>query len=300
MSASGGTKAIIYAFSANLGIALTKAVAAAITSSGTMMAEAIHSFADCTNQILLFLGIKRADRPATKKNPLGYGKALYFWSFIVALLLFSMGGVYSLYEGIQKLRHPHPMESPLIALGVLAVSIVLEGFSLRGALKEIAPEKKEQSYVQWFRSSRQSQLIVIFAEDFAAIIGLVFAFFAVLAAYLTGNPMYDSFGTISIGILLILISVAIGVEVKSLLIGESASPQEENLIKSHLKKDPSVEKVLNLITVEHGQELVVAVKVQMKDTNLKKLVANINRLEKELKEKLPRIRQTFFEPDVTK
>ncbi|MES0489136.1 MAG: cation diffusion facilitator family transporter [Leptospirales bacterium] len=300
MSTDGGTKAIIYAFSANLGIGITKTIAAVITGSGSMIAEAIHSYADCTNQLLLFLGLRQADRPATAKNPLGHGKAIYFWSFIVAILLFSMGGMFSLYQGIQKLFHPHEMSSPFIALGVLAVSIVLEGLALRGVMKAIEPDRKERSYWRWFKESRQSQFIVIFAEDFAALLGLIFAFFAVLAAYLTGNPMYDSIGTIAIGTLLILVAALVGVEVKSLLIGESASKEEEKAITKLINADSAVKKVLHLITIEHGPSMVVAIKVHMEPSTSKKMIDNINRLEKELKKLNPRIRQTFFEPDFKK
>jgi len=300
MSAHGGTKAIIYAFSANFGIGVTKTVAAVMTGSGSMIAEAIHSYADCINQLLLFLGLKQASRPATARNPLGYGKAIYFWSFIVAILLFSMGGMFSLYEGIHKLLDPHEMKSPLIALGVLGVSIMLETLSLRGAMKEIEPDRKGKSYFQWFKESRQSQLIVIFAEDLAALLGLIFAFFAVLASYLTGNPMYDSIGTIAIGTLLILVAIFVGVEVKSLLIGESASKEEEKEIQKYVNSDAAVIKVLNLITVEHGPTMIVAIKVHMKPSTSKKMIDNINRIERELKKLNPRIRQTFFEPDFEK
>ena len=300
MSAPTGSKAIVYAFSANLGIGITKSVAAIITGSGSMIAEAIHSFADCINQVLLFIGMRSSQKPATKKNPLGHGKAMYFWSFIVAMLLFSMGGMFSLYQGIQKIQHPHEMKSPVIALVVLAVSIVLEAISLRGVMKEIKPfKKKDMSYFRWFRESKQSSLIVIFAEDLAALVGLVFAFLAVLTAYITQNPFYDSLGTVAIGSLLILVAVGLGIEVKSLLIGESASADEQKEIKSFITKQKTVKKVFNLITVEHGHELVVAVKAEMQTAKTsRKLVENINDVEAAMRKQFPRIRQIFFEPDI--
>src|SRR5512139_90954 len=189
---NGSVRAIFYALGANLGIALAKAFAAWYTRSGAMLAEAIHSFADCANQVLLLVGLRRAKKPVSEDHPLGYGKAIYFWSFIVALMLFSMGGIFSIYEGIHKLAHPVMPEAPWLAVGVLAVSIIMESGSLRAALSEVKKTQGKRSLLKWFRQSRQSELIVVVGEDIAALSGLSLALVAVLATILTGNPFYDS------------------------------------------------------------------------------------------------------------
>src|SRR4030065_2837192 len=193
---NGSVKAILYALAANLGIALAKGFAAWYTRSGAMLAEAIHSFADTVNQILLLVGLKRAKRPVSEDHPLGYGKAIYFWSFIVALMLFSMGGIFSIYEGVHKLSHPEMPESPWIAVGVLAVSILLEAGSLKGALTEVRKTQGKRPFLKWFRQSRQSELIVVVGEDIAALLGLSLALVAVLATILTGSPLFDALGTV--------------------------------------------------------------------------------------------------------
>jgi cation diffusion facilitator family transporter len=200
-------KAIMYAFLANFGIAVAKGVAAFYTGSGSMLAEAIHSLADCTNQVLLFLGLKRSEKPATHTHPLGYGKVIYFWSFIVAVLLFSMGGLFSIYEGVHKLNHPEELNRVWVALLVLGVSIILESLSLFGALREIKHVKKGKSLGEWIKTTVRAELLVVFGEDIAALLGLTVAFIFVLLAFLTGNPLYDSLGSICIGGILVLVSL---------------------------------------------------------------------------------------------
>jgi len=300
----GSTRAILYALLANLGIAVAKSVAAAVTRSGAMLAEAIHSFADCANQGLLFLGMARAKRPASAEHPLGYGKALFFWSFIVALMLFSMGGMFSIYEGVHKLTHMpgtgtgHGLERPWIAIAVLTVGLVLEGLSLAGALRESRESRRGKKLWAWFRSSRRSELIVVVGEDLAALLGLSFALAAVCLSAVTGNPLYDALGTIAIGVLLILVAVAVGVEVKSLLIGESAGEEFEGELRGFLAGLREVAEVLNLITYQLGPDIMVAVKARMTETaSVAALIEAINRCEREMKARFPEVRWSFFEPD---
>lgn len=296
---SGSIKAIMYALGANGGIALAKGAAAWHTGSGAMLAETVHSIADCANQILLLIGLKRAKRPCSELHPLGYGKAIYFWSFIVALMLFSMGGIFSIYEGIHKMLHPEMPESPWIAVGVLAVSIVLELLSLKGALVEVRKVQGKRSFLNWFRTSRQSELLVVTGEDIAALAGLLFALTAVLATIITSNPLFDALGTVSIGGVLILIAVAIGIEVKSLLIGESADPETVAALQEFLLKRPEVGEVYSLITLQLGMDLMVSAKVQMKEIGTAAgLIEDINIVEAALRIDFPQVRWIFFEPDV--
>src|SRR5690606_36249392 len=199
MAGSDSTKAIFYALGANFSICVAKAAAAFVTGSGAMLAEAVHAAADCGNQGLLLLGMKRADLPPTPDHPLGYGKTTYFWSFLVAVMLFSVGGMFSLYEGVPKLQAPEPLPQWWWAAGVLVFGIVAEGISMRACLQEVDKSRGERTLWQWFRQSRQSELVVIFGEDLAALLGLCFALVAVMMTVVTGNPMWDALGTIAIG-----------------------------------------------------------------------------------------------------
>jgi len=297
--ANGSVKAILYALAANLGIALAKGFAAWYTGSGAMLAEAIHSFADSANQILLLVGLKRAKQAVSEDHPLGYGKAIYFWSFIVALMLFSMGGIFSIYEGIHKLSHPEMPEAPWLAVVVLAVSILLESGSLRAALSEVRKTQGKLSFLKWFRQSRQSELIVVVGEDIAALCGLSLALVAVLATILTGNPLYDSLGTIAIGIVLVIVAVTVGIEVKSLLIGESADPETVSSMRDFIDGRPEVSEVYKLITLQLGTELMVSVKVRMQEKNAAlQLIDDINRVEAAFRTNFPQVRWLFVEPDV--
>lgn len=295
----GSIRAILYALGANLGIAIAKTAAAVHTNSGAMMAEAIHSAADSANQLLLLIGLKRARKPVSAEHPLGYGKAIYFWSFVVALLLFSLGGMFSIYEGIHKLQHPEMPTSPWMAVAVLAVAILLEAVSLRTALLEVARVRGRRSFIRWFRASRQSELIVVVGEDIAALAGLVLALAAVLATMVTGNPLYDALGTVAIGAVLILVAIAVGVEVKSLLIGESADPETASAIRAFLNDREEIAEVYRLITLQLGSEVMVAIKARLREReSAAKLIRDINRVEQALQEALPSIRWVFFEPDV--
>jgi cation diffusion facilitator family transporter len=297
--ANGSIKAIMYALGANGGIAVAKGFAAWYTGSGAMLAEAIHSFADCANQGLLLVGLRRAQRPVSAEHPLGYGKAIFFWSFIVAVMLFSMGGVFSVYEGVHKLLHPEMPQSPWIAVGVLAVSVLLEIGSLKGALTEVRKIQGRRSLLKWFRVSRQSELIVVVGEDIAALLGLSLALLAVLATIVTANPLFDALGTIAIGIVLVLIAVVVGIEVKSLLIGESADPDTVATLRDFLSGRTEIAEVYSLITLQLGTELMVSAKIRLQTMGTAvQLIEDINRVEAALKAGFPQVRWAFFEPDV--
>jgi cation diffusion facilitator family transporter len=290
---------ILYALAANLGIAIIKSIASVITLSGSMLAEAVHSFADCTNQVLLLIGLKRAQKPPSPEHPLGYGKVIYFWSFIVALMLFSMGGIFSIYEGVKKLNHPDQIRYPLLAIGILLVSIVLESTALTRAYLIVRKTKKEKSLWRWFRTSRQSELIIIIGEDLAAVLGLLFALTAIFLTMVTNNPVFDAYGSLSIGILLVVVAICVGIEIKSLLIGESAGVEKVSEINKFLTDRDEVSKIFNLKTLQFGNEIMVAVKAKMKETDsARNLIENINRCESALKKKFPQIRWIFFEPDI--
>jgi cation diffusion facilitator family transporter len=298
---ASGTKAIYYALAANTGIAITKTAAAIVTSSTSMTAEAIHSFADCGNQILLLIGMKKARAPASELHPLGYGKVSYFWSFMVALLLFSVGGVFSAYEGIHKLGAPQPLQYPWVAITVLSVGVILETMSLFGALKEIRPSRANRSLYRWFRETRQSELMVVIGEDIAALLGLAIALLFVLLAYLTNNPIYDAIGSIVIGLLLITIAVMITLEIKSLIIGESADDEFKSAFRLFVAtRYPQLE-ILNLITQHHGHDIVLALKVRFRKwpASAEKLVSEINAVEKAIRLEFSAVRFIFFEPDIS-
>ena len=219
--AGGGdsTRAIFFALGANFAIAVAKGVAAFFTGSSAMLAETVHSLADCGNQLLLLLGMRQAKAPPSPDYPLGYGKAIYFWSFLVAVMLFTVGGMFSLYEGIHKLQHPEPLQHWYWAAGVLVFGIIAEGVSMRACLHEVNKARGDRSLWQWFRESRQAELVVIFGEDLAALLGLVFALVAVLLAVYTGNPLWDAIGTIAIGALLIVVAVFVAIDARSMPVG---------------------------------------------------------------------------------
>ena len=297
----GSVKAIFYALGANFGIAVAKYVAAFWTGSGSMLAEAIHSTADCANQMLLLLGLKQARRPASADFPLGHHRVTYFWSMIVALMLFFMGGAFSVYEGVERLLHPQPLEHGQIAMMVLACAVVLEAFSLWGAMREIRKIAGRQSFLVWFRETRQSELMVVAGEDIAALLGLALAFVAVAASVVSGNPMWDALGTLAIGIVLMTIAIAVMIEVKGLIVGESAAPELRAEIELFVADQPEVAQVLNVITLAWGDRVVIAVKARMRDmescTGLQ-MVEAINAVEARMQERFPAAQWVFFEPDV--
>jgi cation diffusion facilitator family transporter len=295
----GAVRAILYALGANAGIAAAKGGAAFWTGSGAMLAETIHSIADCANQVLLLLGLKRSQRPATADHPLGHGRATYFWSMIVALMLFSVGGLYALYEGIERVLHPAQLKDPWLAVGILAFSVALEAGSLWGALKIIRGQQGSRTFWEWFRVTRQSELMVIAGEDIAALLGLVFALIAVLVAIATGNPLFDALGSLAIGALLIVVAAAIMREVKGMIVGESADPLVHAEIERFVAARPEVDAVLNLITLQWGDRVVVAAKVRMRESaDASRLIEQINACEAALKQRFPEVSWIFFEPDV--
>ena len=301
--AGNSTRAIYYALGANFAIAVAKGVAAFFTGSSAMLAETVHSLADCGNQGLLLLGLKQAKAPPSLEYPLGYGKAIYFWSFLVAVMLFTVGGMFSLYEGIHKLQaeHVEPGSSLWWAVAVLSFGIIVEGISMRTCIQEVNKSRGERSMWRWFRESRQAELVVIFGEDLAALLGLTFALVAVVVTMITGDPTWDAIGTIGIGALLIVVAVFVAIEVKAMLIGQSVDPERQAQIKQFLDGRPEIAEVFNLITLQLGNEAMVSVKVRMRETrDMEAAVAEINVVEKAMKQAFPEVRWSFFEPDVVR
>ncbi len=292
-------RAILYAFLANLGIALSKSWAAWLTGSGSMLAEAIHSYADTGNQVLLYLGLRQSQRPADETHPLGYGKLSYFWSFIVAMLSFSVGGLFSIYEGLHKLSQPEPLTQAWVALLVLGLAIVLESFSLAGCLREIREVRGERRFRDWLRHTRNSALVVVLGEDVAALLGLVLALVFVALAAVTGNGAWDALGSMCIGVVLVIISVFLTIRVRTLLVGTSADPEIRAAIDQIIAEDDAVEALLNSITVQYGNDTMLAAKIKMRPgISLEDAIASINSLEQTLKETVPGLRWCFVEPDV--
>lgn len=300
MSANANSlRAILLALGANFAIFVAKLFAALLTGSGAMLAEAVHSLADCGNQGLLLLGMRQATRPASDDYPLGWGRALYFWSFLVAILLFSVGGMFSLYEGVHKLHDPEPLKWPWLALGVLLFGIVAESFSMRGCMVEVNKARGSQNLWMWFRETRSSELLVIFGEDLAALLGLCVAALAIGATMLTGNLMFDAAGTIAIGALLLVVAVLVAIEVKALLIGQGVEPRRRAELMGFLQGRPEVAEVLNLITLQMGPDVMVSVKARMQpQSSDRALIDAINTVEAAMKAQFDDIRWSFFEPDV--
>lgn len=300
MSTEGhGTKAILAAFAANLGIAVAKFVGFAFTGSGSMLAEGVHSLVDSGNQVLLLIGGKRSRRQATPEHPFGYGRDRYVYGFLVALMLFSAGGLFALYEGIQKILHPHPLESPIVAFAVLALAIVLESFSLRTAVHESRPLKGSSSWPQFIRRAKVPELPVVLLEDVAALVGLVLALFGVTMATITDNGVWDGIGTICIGALLITVAVILVVETKSLLLGESASPAMVDAIATNLV-GPGIERIIHLRTMHLGpEELLIGAKLAMPPSaTLADAAQAIDDAEQRVRTAVPSARVIYLEPDV--
>lgn len=299
MSHGSSTKAIMYALVANGGIAIAKSAAAIYTGSGSMLAEAIHSFADCGNQLLLLVGMKRAALPPSAKHPLGSGKASYFWSFLVAIMLFSMGGLFSIYEGFHKLHETEPVHDAWVALVVLGFSILLEAGSMAGCVQEINTLRGSTPLWTWLRSSRHAELVVVFGEDLAALIGLVLAFVFVSVASLTGDPIYDALGSIAIGTVLIVVSVFVAVRVKQLLIGISAEPEVHAALEQAVRDDDAVVALYNLLTLQLGPKFMLAAKVGVRpEMTAGEAAEAINRLEAALHARFPDMQWSFIEIDV--
>ncbi|WP_296654109.1 cation diffusion facilitator family transporter [Paraburkholderia sp.] len=292
------SKAIVYALAANAGIAIIKFAASALTGSGAMFAEAIHSSADCGNQLLLLLGLRQSRKPPSPLHPMGSGRAINFYSLLVALLLFFVGGAFSVYEGIHRLIAREPLQHVYVAIAVLGISVVLETLSLIGALRAIRAGAPTKSLWRWFRETRESDLLVVAGEDIAALAGLAMAFAAVLLTVVTGNPVWDALGSIGVGLLLMTIAGLIAREVKSMIVGESASPEMRGEIEAFLRARSEIRSIINLITLQWGKEIVVAVQAEMIDyAESRAMVAAINVIEADLQAKFPQVRWVFFEPD---
>ncbi len=301
MSSPGhGTKAVLAAFFANLGIAIAKFVGFAITGASSMLAEAIHSCADSGNQLLLLLGGRRGRRVADEEHPFGYGAARYFWAFVVAVVLFTLGALFSLYEGIEKLRHAHAIESVGVALAILAVSIVLEIFSLRTAVQEARPLLRGQTWWQFIRDAKTPELPTVLLEDVAALSGLVIAFIGLLLGHLTHDARWDAAGTLAIGLLLGVVALVLGREMQSLLLGEAAAPDQAAAIRGALEARPEIRRVIHLRTRHLGpDELLVAVKADFGGTlTSAKLVKAINEAEGAVRAAVPTAKMIFIEPDI--
>jgi cation diffusion facilitator family transporter len=293
------TRAILFALGANFAIAVAKGVAAFFTGSSAMLAETVHSLADCGNQLLLLLGLRQAKMPASPDYPLGHGKAIYFWSFLVALMLFSVGGMFSLYEGIHKLQHPEPIRHWWWAAGVLTFGIIAEGISMRACMLEVNKSRGLRSLWQWFRQSRQAELVVIFGEDLAALVGLVLALVAVMLTVVTGNPLWDAIGTIAIGALLVVVAVFVAIEVKAMLIGQSVDPERAQEMRRFIEEREEVGRVISLLTLQLGNDVMVAVQAEMRENQTTHhLAEEINRIERAFKVQFPEVRWSFFEPDL--
>ena len=296
-----GTKAIIAALLANIGIAIAKFVAFLVTGASSMLAESIHSVADSGNQVLLLVGGKRAARAATPQHPFGYGRDRYIYAFIVSIVLFTVGGLFAMYEGYHKLTHPEELESPQWAIGVLVVAIVLESYSFRTAIKETAAVKPpSQSHWRFIRAARQPELPVILLEDFGALIGLVLALLGVGIATLTGNGIYDGLGTVAIGVLLVVIAVILAIETKSLLLGESATPEDQRKIVAAIEEGEGVLSVIHMRTLHLGpDEVLVAAKVAVgPDQTAQDIARGIDATEERIRAAVPSARVIYLEPDL--
>ncbi|MDC0671809.1 cation diffusion facilitator family transporter [Nannocystis radixulma] len=300
MAGDHSTAHIVQSLVANLLIAVAKAVAAAITGSGALLAETLHSLADCGNQLLLLLGVRMSQRPPNEKHPLGHGRSLYFWSFMVALLLFSGGGVFSLYEGMHKLGHTDEVESVAVGLAVLALSLLIEGWATLKNIGEMNKRRRGKPFFQYLRDSKDSDLVVVFGENAAACLGLIFALLALAMAAVTGDSRWDAIGTLAIGVVLIGVAVFLAIEVKSLLVGESADPEIAAAAASLAVEDPKITRVLRLITVQQGPgEVLVAVKLGFAEgMAVEQVAGTINEFEGRLRGRCPEVKWCFVEPDI--
>ncbi|MET0161141.1 MAG: cation diffusion facilitator family transporter [Microbacteriaceae bacterium] len=300
MSASGGSKAIIAALVANLGIAVTKFAAWLFSGSASMLAEGVHSLADSGNQLLLLLGGKRARKAADAEHPFGYGRARYLYAFIVSIILFTVGGMFSVYEGVDKLQNPHELENVWLPIVVLLIAIALEGNSLRTAVKESKPLKGDRSWFQFIRTAKAPELPVVLLEDAAALTGLVLALSGVGLSVITGDAVFDALGTIAIGLLLIAVAVLLGIETASLLIGEGAGPADVARIRTAILAGDEAKSIIHMKTLHLGpDELMVGAKIAMSPSKrLSQISADVNAIEARIREAVPLATVVYIEPDV--
>jgi cation diffusion facilitator family transporter len=300
MEAEGGTRAVVTALGANLGVAVAKFVAAAITGSTSMLAEGVHSVADSGNQMLLLIGGKRARQAPSALHPFGYARARYIYAFLVAVVLFSLGGLYALYEGYHKVTDPHPLTSPVVAVVVLLIAMALEGYALRTAVREANRTRGTRDWLQFVRRARSPELPVLLLEDSGALIGLTLALLGVGLSVLTGNGVYDGVASLCIGLLLATIAILLAREITSLLIGEAALPEQANKIHSAILATPGVDQVIHLRTVHLGpDDLLVAAKIGvLVDADAEEIAATINAAEARIRQALPIARIIYLEPDI--
>ena len=300
MSVDGGKKAIIAAMLANLGIAITKFAAWAFSGSASMLAEAVHSVADTGNQVLLLRGSYVSKRKADQEHPFGYGRERYIYAFVVAIILFSVGGVFSIYEGVDKLTHPHALSNAWLPIVVLLVAMVLESFSLRTAVRESNRVRGDDSWFQFIRHAKAPELPVVLLEDIAALFGLLLAFLGVGLTVLTGNSAFDAMGTLAIGALLVLVAIVLGIETKSLLVGEGANPADAESIRTAINGSDDVEALIHMKTLYLGpEELLVGAKVAFgREKRLADVATLINTLEARIRAAVPIARVIYIEPDV--
>jgi len=302
MSASGGTKAIVAALLANLGIAATKFIAFAFSGASAMLAEAIHSLADSINQILLLVGGRKATRAADEKHPFGYGRERFVYAFVVSIILFSLGGLFAVYEGYQKLLHPEPLEVWWLPMGVLTISIVLESFSLRTALREASPLRGGASWGKFIRHAKAPELPVVILEDTAALVGLVLAFLGVGLTAITGNSVFDAIGTIAIGLLLIVVAAVLGYEIKGLLVGEGAGVADREAIENAITGSGSSARIIHMKTLYLGpDELMVGAKLAFEPhAKFADVATEIDAVEARIRAAVPAARVIYIEPDVAR
>ncbi|MBX3099433.1 MAG: cation diffusion facilitator family transporter [Salinibacterium sp.] len=300
MSASGGGKAIIAALLANLGIAIAKFIGFLVSGSSSMLAESVHSLADTGNQGLLLLGGRKSRKLADAEHPFGYGRERYVYAFVVSIILFSIGGVFSIYEGIDKIVEPHKLDNAIVPLVILLVAIGLESFSLRTAVRESNHVRGKQSWVAFIRHAKAPELPVVLLEDVAALIGLVFAFAGVGLTVLTDNPLFDAIGTLAIGVLLVGVAVILGIETKSLLVGEGANPRDAEKIRDVINAHPDVDALIHIKTLYLGpDELLVAAKLAFgRSKRLSDVATSIDAVEAAIRAAVPIARTIYLEPDV--
>ena len=300
MSSSGGTKAIVAALVANLGIAVSKFVAFGVTGSTSMASEGVHSLADSGNQLLLLVGGRRAQRAADDEHPFGYGRSRYVYAFIVSIVLFSLGGVFAIYEGSHKIAHPEPLNQPQWALGVLIFAIVLESFSLRTAVREASHDRGTLSWAEYVRHAKAPELPVVLLEDTGALLGLVVALLGVTLAVVTGNGRWDGIGSLTIGLLLVAIAIFLALEMNSLLIGESGTRADVAAIRSALEAGDDISRIIHLKTLHLGpEELMVAAKIAVAHDDTAAAVARaIDAAEVRVRAAVPIARVIYLEPDI--
>lgn len=298
-SQSGSVKVILIALFANVGIALAKFAGAFISGSAALLAEGIHSLVDCTNQVLLLVGEKRSGKPPTEEHPLGFARESFFWSFVVAILLFSLGGLFAIYEGIHKLNDPHEITNPGLAIGILALGIVLEGFSFFACLKEVRHTSPGVPLWRWYRRTTRAGLLVIFTEDLGALLGLTMAAGCVTVAWVLDDPAWDAFGSILVGALLVILAVVLATEVKSLIIGEAPQRNYRHEIEAIIREYLPGSRIFNFIALKTGdREVMLSVKIHPGTIErVSDLIKAFNQIEDRIGERFPEIKWKFLEPD---